>query len=178
MSGLWGTAAVPHKGWRLVDVEDLGEPDHMCEMCVVTSVRYVHHIEHESHPSLAVGCICAEKLCEDYVRPKELESRLVLRERRRLKWPRRKWRCSKGGDSYFLRTNGLVFIVTERCTASLVRERYWDRTTMQFVPKWTQHGKRRHPSMEAAKVALFDYVWPAKIRPDGSSPVPGWPIPK
>jgi hypothetical protein len=177
MSGLWGTAAVPHKGWRLVDVEDLGEPEHLCEMCTTTAVRYVHHVEHESHPPLAVGCICAEKLCEDYLRPRELEKRLMSRERRRLKWLQRKWRASRGGGCY-LRSDGLVFIVTDRCTASLVRKRYWNREAMEFVPEWAQHGKRRHRSMEAAKMALFDYVWPAKIRPDGTSPVPGWPIPK
>lgn len=38
-TGLWREPGVPHKDWTCVDIEDLGEPDHICEMCKVQEVR-------------------------------------------------------------------------------------------------------------------------------------------
>lgn len=31
--GEWAQCGVPHKGWTCVDIEDLGEPSAVCEMC-------------------------------------------------------------------------------------------------------------------------------------------------
>jgi hypothetical protein len=58
-TGKWTQAGVPHKGWTCVDIEDLGSPDHVCEMCEVQPVRYVHSMEHPNHETLRVGCVCA-----------------------------------------------------------------------------------------------------------------------
>jgi hypothetical protein len=55
-SGKWAQPGVPHKGWRCVDIEDLGEPSATCEMCEAQEIRYVHHMEHPSYPLGAVAC--------------------------------------------------------------------------------------------------------------------------
>jgi hypothetical protein len=66
--GKWSEAGVPKKGWSCVGVEDLGEPSQLCEMCESVTIRYVHYMEHDqTTESLAVGCVCAEYMEEDYV---------------------------------------------------------------------------------------------------------------
>ena len=54
--GKWSEAGVPHRGWICVDIEDLGEPQMVCEMCESRRIRYVHHMQHpQFREVLAVG---------------------------------------------------------------------------------------------------------------------------
>lgn len=65
--GKWSQPGVPHKGWYLVDFEDLGDVDETCQMCEAMSIRYVHHMEHPEYPDvLGVGQVCASNMEEDY----------------------------------------------------------------------------------------------------------------
>ena len=65
--GNWGRPGVPHKGWVCVAVDDLGHPDHVCQMCQKELVRYVHTMAHPDYPDrLDVGCVCAAHMCEGY----------------------------------------------------------------------------------------------------------------
>ena len=48
-TGKWRQPGVPHKDWTCVDIEDLGSPDHVCEMCDVQDVRYVYVMEHANY---------------------------------------------------------------------------------------------------------------------------------
>ena len=79
----WDNPNVPHKGWRLIAVEDLGAPDHTCQMCGNEEVRYVHVMEHDRHEQLEVGCVCAEKMSKDYVTPVEMQTRLADNAKKR-----------------------------------------------------------------------------------------------
>jgi hypothetical protein len=108
---IWKIPGMPHRGWTLVDVEDLGEPDHTCEACGKTEIRYVHTIEHPEFRNLDVGCVCAEHLTEDYVNPRRLERELkgqaARRDRRaayrrgvRRRWPGMHWRESAKGNPW------------------------------------------------------------------------------
>jgi len=45
-TGRWAQAGVPHKGWHCIDIEELNEQDHICEMCEARQVRFVHVMEH------------------------------------------------------------------------------------------------------------------------------------
>src|SRR4051794_39614902 len=64
--GKWSQPGVPHRGWSCVDIEDLGAPDLVCEMCERQEIRSVHHMEHPDYPgSLRCGCICAGHMEED-----------------------------------------------------------------------------------------------------------------
>jgi hypothetical protein len=80
--GKWSQAGVPHRGWTCIGVDDLEEPDHICEMCEHAEVRYVHVMTHPDYEGeLLVGCICAGRMEEDYQRAKERETEFKRRQR-------------------------------------------------------------------------------------------------
>lgn len=71
MAGKWSIPEVPHKGWTCTSVEDLSAPDKVFEMCETQDIRYVHHMEYPDYSeSLAVGCVCAEHVENDYEGPR------------------------------------------------------------------------------------------------------------
>ncbi len=151
--GKWSQAGVPQKGWSCVGVEDLGEPSQLCEMCESISIRYAHYMEHPNYPDvIAVGCVCAEHLEQDYIRPRERESRLKNAARRRKAWSERTWNISAKGNSY-LNTDGFNITVFygHNSWHLIVRNRETDKA---------QKGSKGYPTEEAAKMAAFDaLIW-------------------
>lgn len=115
MGGLimeWSQKGLPHKGWIYCDVEDTGCLSSTCEMCGNT-IRYVHYL---SHPNctmkIGVGCICAEKLTDDYVTPKEREKSVKKPPKAQLlKWVTNGWKISSKGNLY-KRVNKLVIVIS------------------------------------------------------------------
>ena len=89
------------------------------------------------HPNLdehfEVGCVCAEKMSDDYEGPKRREARLRNRAARRTRWLRRKWRVSAKGNS-FLNLKGY----------NKIGDRF---------------GPRTYSTVNEAKLALFDDFW-------------------
>lgn len=85
-TGKWRQPGVPHRGWTCTDVVDLfddGDDDATCEMCETARIRYAHTMSHPNYPeTLAVGCICAERMEEDYVNPR-LRERELRRQRKK-----------------------------------------------------------------------------------------------
>lgn len=155
--GKWSQAGVPHKGWVCVGTEDLEEPSATCDMCESVEIRFVHFMEHEDYSeTLAVGCVCAEHMQNDYVGPREREKRLRLTARRRRSWSERQWSISAKGNPY-LNTEGFnltVYSVNDR------RGRYWGLRVSYRVTGATQAGKRRYASEEEAKRAALDaLIW-------------------
>lgn len=69
-------------------------------MCGQEKIRYVHIMEHKGYGKLNVGCICAEKMSNDYTGPKEREKPLRNRTNRRKKWLTREWKQSQKGNDY------------------------------------------------------------------------------
>ena len=68
----WNKENIPHKGWRNIGCEDLEEATHVCDMCGKEEIRYVHTMYHpEAEDYFKVGCVCAEKMTNDYNTPKE-----------------------------------------------------------------------------------------------------------
>lgn len=156
MSNLWDHAGVPHKGWTLVDVQDLREdgtsPEDTayatCEMCGQEHIRFVHTMEHPAHPSLQVGCICAEKMSGDYLNPRRLETKLRNRASRRTKWLKRRWRTSSKGNPYINADGHNIGVLPSR-----MRSGHWKyRIDGTF-------SSRSYPSVDEAKLALFDAFW-------------------
>lgn len=85
----WNKKTVPHKGWINYNVEDLGSAEHKCDMCGQEEVRYVHKMYHPNMDDyFYVGCVCAEKMTNDYVTPKILRKREV----KRTHWIEHNWR--------------------------------------------------------------------------------------
>lgn len=76
----WSQKGLPHKGWIYNGVEDTGCLSSSCEMCGNT-IRYVHYLSHPTYTmKIGVGCICSEKLTDDYVTPKEREKAIIHHE--------------------------------------------------------------------------------------------------
>ncbi|MEI7038226.1 hypothetical protein [Fulvimonas yonginensis] len=153
----WDTAGVPHKGWTCVDVIDLradGEPadetDYAtCQMCGNEKIRYVHVMAHPAlDEHLEVGCVCAEKMSDDYEGPKRREATLRNRAVRRARWLRRKWRVSAKGNS-FLNLEGYNLVV------------YPTKAGSWGYKIGGRFGGRTYPTSSEAKLALFDDFWAA-----------------
>jgi hypothetical protein len=71
---LWNQPDVPHKNWQFVNVIDTGTAEETCEMCGNERIRYVHSMTHSNWSGpLRVGCVCAEKMTDDYVNPRKRE---------------------------------------------------------------------------------------------------------
>lgn len=150
MQGKWSQSGVPQKGWSCVGVEDLGAPDAVCEMCETQEIRYVHTMAHADYAStLEVGCICAEKMEDDYVRPREREKALRSAAGRRKRWLSRVWKKSMRGNEY-LNTDGFhitVFLKDDGTWAGRIEERATGRSVT---------SQRIYETDDAAKLATFD----------------------
>lgn len=150
--GKWSQPEVPHKGWICCGVTDLDEPSATCQMCEEKEIRYVHHMEHPEWPErLDVGCVCAEHMEEGYDgKAAERELRRRAARRKRFAQP---WRDTRGHWEH--RVDG------ER-KFSVLRTRGGFRAYLRHG-RQTLGGKKLFPSVESAKLALFDFVWPARL---------------
>lgn len=150
----WNQLGVPHKGWHCVNVIDLraGGPGDVseyatCQMCGNEKIRYVHIMEHSDvEDPFEVGCVCAEKMSDDYEGPRRRENRLKNRAARRTRWLQRTWRVSAKGNSY-LNVEGHNLVV------------YPTRTNRWGYKFGNQFGARTYSTADEAKLALFDDFW-------------------
>ena len=156
MSNLWNTPNVPHKGWKCLDVVDVragGESSdeanyESCEMCGHERIRFVHIMQNLEHLSeLRVGCVCAEKMSDDYVTPKKRERVLLSRATRRKKWLSRRWRRSAKGNLWIKAEGYHVVVATEpdqpdKCRGFINQKRGWIL----------------YESSDAARLAMFDAI--------------------
>lgn len=155
MSRIWESPNVPHKGWVLVDVIDVrvdGESVNetayeSCMMCNQERIRYVHIVKHVAvKDEFRVGCVCAEKMTEDYVNPKRRENRLRSKPTRRSAWMRKKWKENTKGNQ-LLEYEGRTLII------------YKDQRTGKYKCKvGSTWGKRHYDSIEDAKKAIFEGI--------------------
>lgn len=139
-------------------VEDLGEPNQLCEMCESADVRYVHLMEHAQYTgTLSVGCVCAEHMEADYVNPRVREQRLRNASRRRVTWAKRQWRTSMKGNSY-LNTEGFNISVFRSKDGS----RGWGISVSNRANGRPQFSRRKYHTEEQAKAAALDALLWAK----------------
>lgn len=157
VSGKWRKAGVPQKGWSCVDIEDLGEPSMICQMCESTEIRYVHYMEHSSYAhTLACGCICAGHMAEDYEGAVARERTLRNAASRRKNWTTRKWRTSSKGNP-MIKTDGFLITVFQKGT-------YWSASIKAKDDDKVHFLKRKTTSEESAKLAVFDAMLLLKQR--------------
>lgn len=150
MHGKWSTIGVPQRGWTCEGVEDLGAPDAICEMCETQEIRYVHTMSHpEYDEALSVGCVCAEKMENDYVRPRQRERALRNAASRRKRWLLRRWHKSNAEKSH-ITADGLDITIQQNSDGSW-GGRISERATNRYV-----NARRSYPTEEAAKLAAFD----------------------
>ncbi|MDE3016955.1 MAG: hypothetical protein KGI29_08580 [Pseudomonadota bacterium] len=147
--GKWGKTGVPRKGWACVNVEDLGEPSSICEMCESQEIRYVHYMEHPQYlGTIGAGCVCAGKMEEDYAAAKFRETRLQNRTHRKSRWLSRKWRISNQGN-FFINTDHFNIVIFEN-------EKSWHGRIIDHISQKTITSKRFYATEEKAKLAAFD----------------------
>lgn len=150
MAGKWSQPGIPHRGWKCIDVEDLGAVDAVCEMCETTEIRYVHYMEHRDYRQvLGVGCVCAENMENDYERPRRRENALKSVAQRRRRWLGRKWRISKKGNPY-LNTDGMNITIFRK------RRGVWGARITDRSTEKQETSRRRYGTEDEAKLAAFD----------------------
>ena len=148
-TGKWREPGVPHRGWSCIGIEDLGEPDHVCEMCEVMPVRYIHAMEHPEYDDvLNVGCVCAGNMEQDYEGARQRERDFKKRQSRRKRWILREWRVSMSGNE-FINTDGFNIVVFARGSSWSARVKRQDNGLQRFL-------QSRYPTADAAKLAAFD----------------------
>lgn len=148
--GKWSEPGVPHRGWTCVDIEDLGAPDAVCEMCERQEIRYVHYMTHPSYPGeLACGCICAGHMEEDLEGAKHREAGLRSAANRRRAWPDLvAWRLTTKGN-WTIRKDGYRVTVFRKANK-------WSAVISHGATGYERFARRLYDSPHAAKLAAFD----------------------
>lgn len=151
----WNAVGLPHKGWVCIDVIDLrADGDSVddteyaiCQMCGNEKIRFVHVMTHpEQDENIEVGCVCAEKMSEDYIGPRHRETKLRNRAARRTRWLQRTWRRSTRGNC-FLNLQGINLVV------------YGTRANRWGYKIGGRFSVKTYATENEAKLALFDDFW-------------------
>jgi hypothetical protein len=151
LSGLWNKPGVPQRGWRCVDVTDLGEAIGTCQMCDREEIRFVHHMEHNAYPgTLGVGCVCAGKMSSDYVGARNREKKLKSKAGRKARWLARRWKIARSGNPY-LNVDGYNIVVF-RYAKGRNAGRWGYKVGGTF-------GTDTYETEGAAKLAAFEGYW-------------------
>jgi hypothetical protein len=154
--GKWAKTVVPLGGWRCTRIVAREHRDHTCDMCEAQYIQYVHWMEHDDYPHvLKVGCYCAGRLELDRHGAEDRERMMKNRAARRAKWLTRRWKVSRKGNAW-LRTAGYCITVWPRGTG-------WSFT---IAPEdaATHHEGTTFSTVDQAKLAAFDFIWPAESR--------------
>lgn len=146
---LWSQKGFPHKGWIYVDVEDTGELSATCEMCG-NNIRYVHYLSHPiCDKSIGVGCVCAEKLTDDYITPKTREKAIKPTPKKQIQnWIENGWKIAQNGGVY-KRISHLVLIIKQF-------DKYFSVLIKSNYKIEEQCKAYNYETEEDAKIASFD----------------------
>jgi len=154
----WNKRDIPHKGWKYIGIEDIGEDLYpwekiryeQCEMCGKEKIRYVHILSHpEFDGELRVGCDCALKMIDSYVDPRENERDYKNKTSRRMNSLRQEWIRKTETGNYTLRYRG------EHIT--IMKNKYDSGWGVIFrnESKWDYKGGKIR-NLETAKLAAFE----------------------
>lgn len=149
-TGKWTEAGVPHKGWTCVDIEELQEQEHLCEMCEARHVRFVHVMEHPTYPdTLRVGCVCAGHMEEDLAGARKREAGFKNDRNRRQRWMGRTWRLSPSGNEFLNTNDGFNVVVFPKGSI-------WGARVEHRASGYHRSSKLPYETCDRAKVAAFD----------------------
>lgn len=85
-------SGLPLEGWFCEWVEDMDEPDEVCELCGCSRVRFLHHMRHPAvADSIAVGCLCDGIMSGDVLGAVEREREVQNRAKRKQNFIHGKW---------------------------------------------------------------------------------------
>lgn len=154
LNGKWSDPGVPHKGWRCIDLEDLGEGESaICEMCEVREIRFVHRMEHSEYPdTLGCGCICAGHMEEDYTAAHERERQArSWSDRRRRFGISQRWRLLGNGGQYRVKDDYVVFV-------DRVASGGWTFSIKNRERQTSLRARKIYPTPVGAKMTAFDAI--------------------
>lgn len=119
-------------------------------MCGREEIRYVHHMSHAQYPHVIdAGCVCAEKMEDDYVNPRRREQDLKNVAGRRKRWLTRKWKISRSGNP-FLKTDGFHIVIYAHGDGS------WGGRITDLGNGQVITSKKRYADADKAKLGAFD----------------------
>lgn len=165
-TGKWREPGVPHKGWSCVDIEELEEQDHLCEMCEARHVRFVHVMEHANYDGpLRVGCVCAGHMEEDLAGARKREAGFKSDRSRRARWLARAWRVSGAGNQFLNTNDGFNVVVYPKGVI-------WGAKVEHRASGFQRTSKLPYSTRDQAKLAAFDAMmgmkhsqpWKKKLR--------------
>lgn len=155
MTNYWNIPGIPRKGWTSENVYDVRadgqsveETDYeICMMCNNERIRYVHELSHPAVDEIfKVGCICAEKMTEDYINPQEREKEVRNKSIRRSTFLKKLWDKSQKGN-YTLSYRGHRFTI------------FKDRLSTKYKCVIDeQFGDHKFDTIDQAKSAIFDGI--------------------
>lgn len=149
--GKWGMKGVPHTGWSCVEIEDLGYPDRICDMCESQEIRYAHYMYNPAYPDvLVVGCVCAGNMEQDSEAAKARDLQMRLRFSKRKRWLSRKWKVSNKGNPW-ITSDGYRVTVYRKGAG-------WGATIAALDSEYVVHARRSFSIMEDAKLSAFDEI--------------------
>ena len=162
MPNRWNLEGIPHKGWNLTDVIDIREdgqsedetPYESCMMCGNEKIRYVHIVEHQLvSEEFRVGCVCAEKMIDDYTTPKQKENELRNKNNRRINWLKRKWKTSRKGGQFINLDGNNIGIFNDK----MHNDKYKCRINGKF-------GELLYDTADLAKLGLYRKIEDLKAK--------------
>ena len=161
MANYWNQHSIPHKGWTLLDVIDIREDGasedetdyESCMMCGNEKIRYVHIVTHnEVDEDFRVGCICAQKMTNDYINPEKREKDLKNKNLRRINWAKKKWKVSVKGNDYLNKDGHFLSIF----------KNYKSGKYKCLIDK--KFGSKEYDSTSLAKIGLFNKIEEMKVK--------------
>ncbi len=156
MTELWNKKGLPHKGWEHNHCEDTGDMTYTCEMCG-NSIRYVHHLSHPDYKeSIGVGCVCAEKLTNDYITPRQREKSIRPIPKKQLqRWLDNGWKTSQHGNLYKnIKNINIVISKYSNGYSFIIRESFYNPHTGEKYHKEVYKGKN-FETLEDAKISIY-----------------------
>ena len=155
--GEWNKEGIPHKGWKCIDVIDLAEcsepgadiPYEQCEMCGNERIRFAHIMKHPQYfDELHVGCVCAEKMEEDYINPRRRENVLRNRAARKSNFNKIQWRFNSEKETYSKKYKGEYI--------TIMRSKYGNWCVFFASQRiWDFDGRKMWSFEEAENIAFY-----------------------
>ena len=145
---LWDDPGVPHKGYTSLGVTDLEEATHVCDVCGKEEIRYVHHLIHPTAGLKDVGCVCAEKLTNDYITHREQLKEAVSATGKKERWLKKQWK----------ETDDHVFKKTQTFAAEAVKiaPGHWQGQILRPF-NYTFKTANRYAAKDKLQKAVQDY---------------------
>jgi hypothetical protein len=155
--GKWSQPNVPHRGWRCIEIEDLGKAHRICEMCEAQSIRFVHYMANPAYDDvLACGCVCGGHMEQDLGGARARDQSMRSRGAKRTRWLTRRWRVSSKGNEWIEAEGYRVTIFPSGSR--------WRSAVVAAEGSYKHFSRRTYATENEAKLAAFDLITQMLLR--------------